>query len=209
MPQILSYKYEGKDWPLLPPGPKGRMVSCPWCDNILNDRRAYCTFCGKSASHWGPYESDDQPCHLCGSRSVMLCVQCNRPVCKACSQFSKSGCITVSEKGYIDNTRLMLLGPKEILTCRDCVADMMTLQTQYESIFNVNGDYRYIDLEECLWHKKKTAAKCIICNKPLCEICAYFKEKSILGLNRRMVGPFCHEHLQEPKKWAILAQMKE
>ena len=207
MAGILSYEYEGKDWPLLPPGPKGKLVSCCWCDNILNDDRAYCSVCGKNNGHWDPFSSEGQPCHMCKKKSTMACVQCNKPVCIDCSQSSKSGCIGATNNGHMDITNSLLRGPQIILTCQECINDMKTLEEHYQTIFNVNGDYKYENLDSCLWHGRKTISKCIICNKPLCEICAYFKQKSFLRLNKKYVGPYCHEHLQQPKKWAIWAQL--
>lgn len=209
--------YEEKKWKLLNPKIESNWRSplCLDCGNILDDNRAYCTNCGYSCGHWD-VQYTTETCFICGKSSTMLCVQCDRPVCKDCSDKSKSGCHYVGGDGSLhighggDITQ-----STTILTCIKCKKDMENKQKSFRSItyenksaeINNSNEYvrgiSYKSLKQCLWHDRSRVETCHVCNKPLCEICCYFEIKSLFGFNTQLVGPICFGHISKGKNWTI------
>lgn len=215
--------YEGEKWKLLNPKiqTNWRSPLCLTCGNILDDRRAYCTYCGYKCGHWD-VKHTTSPCFICGKQSIMLCVQCDRPVCVNCSRESQSGCHYVGSDGFLHiGHGGNITHSTTTYTCTECQKDMDEKNQKFNMItyenklaeINTSKEYvkgiSYKNIGSCIWHDRRQIDTCIICNKPLCEICCYYEIKSFVGFNKKIVGPFCFGHINKGKKWTIFLEKED
>ncbi|MCD4783915.1 MAG: hypothetical protein K8T10_08850 [Candidatus Eremiobacteraeota bacterium] len=103
-------------------------------------------------------------------------------------------------------------------TCIECQKEMDEKNSKFNTItyknklaeINTSNEYvrgvSYKSTGSCIWHNRRQIETCIICNKPLCDICAYYEIKSFFGFNKKIIGPFCFGHMPKEKNWTIFLE---